>query len=98
LPHSKLFDRNQVLQGAKAPVADSTHHDQVFDAAKRAEPFAMFDDALRQTFSDPGKSLEFFGGRGVDIDSLRVWLIVGGNDLRLIARLLIVRLFTNRLR
>ena len=67
----------------------------MFGTAKRAEFFAVFDDALSQSFSDSGKLLEFSGGRVVDVDTLRVCLIGKGSALRRIARLLIVRLWTN---
>ena len=67
-----LLDRDQVPQRAKAPIADSADNDQMLGPAKRAEPFTVVDDALSQTFPDPGKFLEFCGGRGVDIDTLGV--------------------------
>ena len=65
----------------------------MFYTAKRAEPFAMFDNALGQTFANSGKLLELGGGRRVDIDPLRVSLIGQCRDVWRIARLLIVRLF-----
>jgi hypothetical protein len=77
------FDGNHALQGAKAPIADSTHNDQVFDAAKRAEPFAVFDDAFSQTLSDSRECFQFVCRGSVDIDSL----ISSGKG----SRLLIVR-------
>ena len=67
----------------------------MFGAAERAEPFAVVDDALSQTFPDTGKFLELFGGRGVDINPLCVCLIGERNGLRRIARLLIVRPWTD---
>ncbi len=69
----------------------------MFDAAKRAEPLPVLDDAFSQTLSDSGKLLEFANGRRVDIDTLRVCLIRRSQGLGRI-RLLIVRLWTNRLR
>ena len=90
-----LLDCYQISQRPKSFIADPTHDDQMFGAAKRAEPFAVFDDALSQTLSDPGKFLEFSGGSGVDIDTWRVCLTSEGNGLRRIARLLIVRLWNN---
>ena len=70
----------------------------MFRAAKGAEPFAVFDYARRQTFANSGKLLEFCGGRGVDVDPMRVCLIGQSSNVWRIARLLIVRLWTNHLR
>ncbi len=91
-----LFNCYQIAQCPKPSIADSAHNDQMFYTAKRAEPFAMFDNALGQTFANSGKLLEFCGGRRVDIDALCVCLIGRCSDVWRIARLLIVRLWSNR--
>ena len=88
-----LFNCYQIAQCPKPSIADSAHNDQMFYTAKRAESFAMFDNALGQTFANSGKLLEFCGGRRVDIDELRVSLPGHGSDVWRITRLLIVRLF-----
>ena len=88
----------QIAQCPKPSIADSSHNDQMFRTAKGAEAFAVFDNARRQTFANSWKLLEFCGGRCVDIDKLRVCLIGKSSNLWRIARLLIVRLWTNRLR
>jgi hypothetical protein len=92
-----LFNCYQIAQCPKPSIADSSHNDQMFRTTKGAEAFAVFDNARRQTFANSWKLLEFCGGRCVDIDKLRVYLIGKGN-LGRNARLLIVRLWSNRLR
>ena len=73
-PAWSLLNRYQIAQRAKAPVADAAHEDQMFGASKWAVLFAMFDDALSQTFPDSGKAFQLLGRGGVDVDSLRLWL------------------------
>jgi hypothetical protein len=68
-----LFYRHQLSQRSKPSIADSAHYDQVFDAAKRAEPFTMLDDAFGQSFSDAGQSFQFVRRGSIDID----WSLIG---------------------
>lgn len=67
----------------------------MFGAAKGAEFFAVVDDALSQTLSDARELFEFSHSCRINIDPRRVALIGRGSDAGRIARLLIVRLWSN---
>ena len=67
----------------------------MFGAAKGAEPFPVVDDALSQALPNAGELFEVSDSRGIDVETLRDCLIGRGSNVGRIARLLIVRLWSN---
>ena len=67
----------------------------MFGAAEGAEPFPVVDDAFSQALPNAGERFKVCDSRGVDVDTLRDCVIRRGSDVGRIARLLIVRLWSN---
>ena len=64
----RSFNSHQIPQRPKPSIADSAHNDQMFGAAKGAEPLTVIDNALSQALSDSGQRFQFVCRGGVDID------------------------------
>lgn len=67
----------------------------MFGATKGAEPFPVVNDPLSQAFPNAGKLFEVSDSRGIDVETLRDCLIGRVSNVGRIARLLIVRLWSN---
>src|SRR5918911_233225 len=65
--HAASLRSDEGAHLSKAPVANTTHHDEVLDAAEASVALAMLDDARGEAGADARQLLKLGGRRGVDV-------------------------------